>query len=74
MLKVLLVCSLFFSFNAFSQIENKPDPDSQVNAQEQANGLPGGSEAAAYSVRTKKRMMKMPAVTPLLKIFHRQLC
>jgi len=62
MLKILLLSSLFLSLNAFSQVDNKPDPDSQVNAQEQINGLPGGSEGAAYSVRTKKRTIKMPAV------------
>lgn len=62
MLKNLLLGSLFLSVNAFAQMDNKPDPDSQVNAQEQVNGLPGGSEGAAYSVRTKKRTIKMPAV------------
>lgn len=62
MLKILLLSSLFLSFNAFSQNENKPDPNSQVNAEEQVNGLPGGSQGSAYSVRTKKRTIKMPAV------------
>lgn len=62
MLKILFLSSLFLSLNAFSQVDNKPDPDSQVNAQEQINGLPGGSEGSAYSVRTKKRTIKMPAV------------
>lgn len=62
MLKVLLVSSLFLSLNAFSQTTIKPDPTSQVNAQEQANGLPGGSAGGAYSVRTKKRTIKVPPV------------
>jgi hypothetical protein len=61
MLKILLVSSVVLSMNAFSQTQNKPDPNSQVNAEEQVNGLPGGSAGAAYSV-TKKRSIKAPAV------------
>jgi hypothetical protein len=60
MLKILLVSSVVLSMNAFSQTQ-KPDPNSQVNAEEQVNGLPGGSAGAAYSV-TKKRSIKAPAV------------
>ena len=62
MLKILLLSSVFLCLNAFAQIENKPDPNSQINAQEQVNGLPGGSVEGAYSVRTKKRTIKMPSV------------
>lgn len=62
MSKIYLLIFVLFSANAFSQVENKPDPDSQINAQEQINGVPGGSAGAAYSVRTKKRMMKAPPV------------
>ena len=62
MSKIYLLSFVLLSANAFSQIENKPDPDSQINAQEQVNGTPGGSEGSAYSVRTKKRMMKLPPV------------
>lgn len=62
MLKILLVSSILLSMNAFSQTQNKPDPNSQVNAEEQVNGLPGGSAGAAYSVRTKKRSIKAPAI------------
>lgn len=62
MLKVLLLSSIFLSLNAFSQTQNKPDPNSQVNAEEQVHGLPGGTEGTAYSVRTKKRTIKMPEV------------
>jgi hypothetical protein len=62
MLKILIISSVFLSLNAFSQIDNKPDPNSQINAEEQAHGLPGGSAGSAYSVRTKKRSLKVPAV------------
>ena len=70
MRKILLLRFVFLSANAFSQIENKPDPNSEVNAQEQINGLPGGSEGAAYSVRTKKRALKAPAmIAPAQNLF-----
>jgi len=58
MIKILLLLSL----SAFSQTMTKPDPNSQINAEEQANGLPGGSSGTAYSVRTQKRSIKAPAV------------
>lgn len=62
MLKALVLSSLFLSMNAFSQTMNKPDPNSQINAQEQANGLPGGASGSAYSVRTKKRAIQAPPI------------
>lgn len=62
MIKNLLIASLLLSFSAFSQTMTKPDPSSQINAEEQAHGLPGGSTGSAYSVRTKKRVLQAPAV------------
>jgi hypothetical protein len=59
MLKTILLSSFIFSLNAFSQTD-KPDPDSQINAEEQVNGLPGGSAGRSYSVRTKKTTIKAP--------------
>ena len=61
MLKIILATSLLFSLSAFTQTLEKPDPNSQINAEEQVNGLPGGSEGAAYSVRTKKSATKTPS-------------
>ena len=60
--KIIIASSLMLSINAFAQTPAKPDPNSSVNAQEQVNGLPGSSTGAAYSVRTKKRSVKMPSV------------
>lgn len=62
MIKSLLISSLFLSLSAFSQTLTKPDPHSQINAEEQVNGLPGGSSGSAYSVRTKKRSLQAPAI------------
>lgn len=62
MLKVLLLSLTFLSVSAFSQGESESDPRSDVNTQEQVNGLPGSSEGSAYSVRTKKRILKIPNV------------
>lgn len=62
MFKIILFISIILSTSAFSQ-STKPDPDSQINAEEQINSLPGGSAGAAYSVRTQKRTtIKAPAV------------
>lgn len=61
MLKILLISSVFLSVNAFSQTPAKPNPDSQINAEEQIHGTPGGTTGTAYSVRTKKRTIKVPA-------------
>lgn len=66
MQKIILLTVVFLSVNAYSQMENKPDPDSQVNAQEQVHGLPGGSKTGAYLIRTKKKTIKLPAaITPV---------
>ena len=59
-MKTILLCLFVFSFNAHSQSLTKPDPNSSINAEEQVNGLPAGK--GAYSVRTKKRSVKVPAV------------
>jgi hypothetical protein len=61
MLRILFLCSVLLSINAFSQTMIRPDPNSQINAQEQVNGLPGGAVGSAYSVRTKKRAIKAPS-------------
>lgn len=61
MYKALFFFALTLSSTCFSQTTIKPDPNSSINAQEQINGLPGGSTGAAYSVRTKKRSVKMPS-------------
>lgn len=62
MLKILLVSSIFLSMNSSSQAQNKPDPNSQINAEEQINSLPGGSAGSVYSVRTKKKSIQTPAI------------
>ena len=65
MFKVLVLSFVFLSANAFSQVESKPNPDSQVNAKEQVNGLPEGSQGGAYLIRTKKRTIKLsPVIAP----------
>ncbi|MBY0413772.1 MAG: hypothetical protein K2Q18_06390 [Bdellovibrionales bacterium] len=51
MLKIFFLSStLIFgiSLNVFSQTTPKPDPDSQINAEEQVNGMPGASKGGAY--------------------------
>jgi len=58
-MKLLLLCSFVFSVNVHSQTYTKPDPNSSINAEEQVNGLPAGK--GAYSVRTKKRSVKIPS-------------
>lgn len=62
MVKIIFLSLVFVSASAFSQVEKKPDPTSEVNAEEQVNGLAGGTKDSAYSVRTKKRIYKVPAV------------
>jgi hypothetical protein len=62
MLKILLISSVLISTNSFSQTLAKSDPDSSINAEEQNHGLPGGKEGKAYSVRTKKRSIKVPSI------------
>lgn len=62
MFKIILISAVILSSNAFAQSMNKPDPDSQVNAEEQVHGMPGGTTGTAYSVRTKKRTIKVPPV------------
>jgi hypothetical protein len=62
MIKILLIGSVFLSMNAFSQTVVKSDPNSEINAQEQANGLPGEASGSAYSVHTKKRSIQAPPV------------
>ncbi len=65
MFKILLLSFIFLSANAFSQDEKKPDPDSEVNAKEQINGLPQGSQGGNYLIRTKKRTIKVsPIIAP----------
>lgn len=49
------------SLNIFAQQPAKSDPNSMVNAEEQINGLPGASKGKAYSVKTKKRVILVPA-------------
>ncbi len=61
MIKIFLLSTMFLSLGAFAQTQTKPDPTSQVNAEEQIHGLPGSSTGAAYSVRTKKRTITMPS-------------
>lgn len=66
MFKILLLSFVFLSANAFSQVDKKPNPDSQVNAQEQINGLPEGSQGGNYLIRTKKRTIKVsPVIAPV---------
>lgn len=62
MLKIFLISTMFLSIAAFAQMDAKPDPNSTVNAEEQANGLPGGASGRAYSVRAKARAIKAPPV------------
>ena len=62
MLKIFLASSVICSMNAFSQTPVKPDPNSQINAQEQINSLPENSKGGAYSVRIKKNLMKAPPI------------
>jgi len=61
MFKILILSGIVLSTSALSQT-TKPNPDSQVNAEEQVNSLPGGSAGAAYSVRTKKSTIKAPPI------------
>lgn len=62
MLKVFLLSVFLISTNGFTQT-TKPDPTSQINAEEQVNGLPGGaSGTTGYSVRTRKKTVTAPAV------------
>jgi hypothetical protein len=60
MLTIIILSSALFSANAFSETQEKPDPNSQINAQEQVNSLPGAGSAGAYSVRTRKSSVKAP--------------
>lgn len=61
MLKILLSCLFFFSLNAFPEMPAKPDENSQINAREQINGLPGGEKTGAYLIKTKKKTLKTPS-------------
>lgn len=65
MLKVFLLSAFLISTEGFTQT-NKPDPTSQINAEEQVNGLPGGASGTGYSVRTRKKTVAPPeAVAPV---------
>jgi hypothetical protein len=62
MLTLIILSSALFSTNVYSQTLEKPDPNSQINAQEQVNSLPGAaSGGGAYSVRTRKTSVKVPS-------------
>jgi hypothetical protein len=62
MFKILLLSTFIFSGYAFSQTPTKPNPNSQINAEEQVNGLPGGANGRSFSARTtKKKKFKLPA-------------
>lgn len=61
MITIIILSSALFSANAFSQAVEKPDPNSQINAQEQINSLPEAASGGAYSVRTRKTSLKVPS-------------
>ncbi len=62
-MKSFLIVSLFFSFNAFSQTTQKPDPNSPINAEEQIRGLPGAASGYPNTISTdKKNSLKAPAI------------
>lgn len=63
MYRFLAIFSCLISLTVYSQTAEKADPHSQVNAEEQAMGLPGASAGSPYSVtKTKKRTIKVPPV------------
>ena len=62
MIKILLLFFHVLSLSVYSKTSDRPDPSSSVNAEEQISGLPGGSAGAAYSVKTQKRSIKIPAI------------
>lgn len=61
MFKIICFGAFLISHSTFAQITVKPDPSSQINAEEQIHGLPGNGKGRAYSVKTtKKKTLKTP--------------